>query len=209
MEQQNYRIKSAEFVTSVANLSHYKSHDLPEIAIAGKSNVGKSSLINSMANNRKLAKTSSTPGKTRMINFFRINDDFMLVDLPGYGFSRAGKQRSEQWGPLIEGYLRQSEQLMHMIFLVDIRHAPTAQDKMMCEWLRYYEIPFSLVATKSDKIARAHWPKHMKVIRQTLELEAGFPILPFSVPARKGREELAILLGKVIGWSPEKISLTP
>lgn len=196
--EEKYRVKRMEFVTSVASLSGYSEMGLPEIAIAGKSNVGKSSLINALANNRKLAKTSSSPGKTRMINFFRVNDDFFFADLPGYGFSRAGKERTQQWGPLIEGYLRTSERLIHMLFLVDIRHAPTAQDHMMCEWLLHYRIPFTLVATKSDKIARAHYKKQAAMIRSDLGLDADQVVLPFSVGNQQSRDRLVEILGDMV-----------
>lgn len=200
---EDYRIKRMEFVTSVATLSGYRELGLPEIAIAGKSNVGKSSLINALANNRKLAKTSSTPGKTRLINFFKVNDDFYLTDLPGYGFSRAGKERSQQWGPLIEGYLQDSERLIHMFFLVDIRHAPTVQDRMMCDWLLHFEIPFTLVATKSDKVARAHWQRQAKIIRETLGLDKAVNVLPFSVGDAQAKERLTRRLGEILTFYTE------
>ncbi|MBR2155936.1 MAG: YihA family ribosome biogenesis GTP-binding protein, partial [Clostridia bacterium] len=149
-----FAIKQAEFETSAALGSVYPEKTSAEIAIVGKSNVGKSSLINSLCNNKKLARTSSSPGKTRLINFFKINRDFYLVDLPGYGFAKAPKTEKEKWGRLMEGYLS-SGRVDHLFMLIDIRHEPTADDKLMLQWIIYYNIPYTLIATKSDKLARS------------------------------------------------------
>ena len=151
---QPFVIKQAEFVTSVGAGSAYPPPERAEIAIVGKSNVGKSSLINHLCGNKKLAKTSQTPGKTRLINFFLLNRDFYLVDLPGYGFARASKAEQAGWGSLMERYLS-SGRVQHLFLLIDIRHAPTAEDRQMFEWVLYYGLPFTLIATKADKIAKS------------------------------------------------------
>lgn len=150
----DFRIKKAEFVTSAGKGSKYPESMRSEVAIVGKSNVGKSSLINSLCNMNKLAKTSQKPGKTRLINFFRLNGDFMLVDLPGYGFAKASKQEQAQWGELMESYLS-SGRVKHIFMLIDIRHEPTAEDKQMFKYILYYAIPYTLVATKADKLAKS------------------------------------------------------
>ena len=149
------RITSARFVTSLDAFKSFPGRGLPEIALVGKSNVGKSSLINRLTNNSKLAKTSAEPGKTRLINLYRINDAFFLTDLPGYGFARAPKEEKARWARMIEGYLSGSDTLRHAFLLVDIRHDPSDDDRMMADYLRHYSIPFTVVATKADKISGA------------------------------------------------------
>lgn len=193
-----FRIKQAEFVTSMTRLSEYPKAGLPEIALAGKSNVGKSSLINVLANNYKLAHTSSRPGKTRFVNFFRINGSFFLVDLPGYGFSRAAKAVQEGWARLVEGYLCSSAKLRHVYLLVDIRHDPTAEDRQMRDWLVHYGVRFTVVATKCDKIARSKWRRHTDNIAKKLSLGHGTKVIPVSVPMRIGCEELAASIGEAL-----------
>ena len=164
-------IKKAKFQTSLAEFKDFPGQGLPEIAFAGKSNVGKSSLINALTHNSKLARTSSEPGKTRLVNFFLLNDSFYLVDLPGYGFARASKQEKEKWSGMIEGYLQKSENLRHVVQLVDIRHAPTEEDQMMTNYLRHYEIPFTVVATKADKLSKAQRSRSIPVICRTLVVQ--------------------------------------
>lgn len=198
-----FRIRQAEFVTSMTRLSEYPKDGLPEIAVAGKSNVGKSSLINVLANNYKLAHTSSRPGKTRFVNFFRINGSFFLVDLPGYGFSRAAKSVREGWAQLVEGYLRSSAQLRHMYLLVDIRHDPTQDDRLMRDWFGHYGLPFTVVATKCDKIARSKWRLHTDNIAKKLSLPSDAKVIPVSVPSRIGCEELAASFGEALGHTGE------
>ncbi len=150
-----FRIKRAEFVTSVGmETEKYPAPLAAEIAIVGKSNVGKSSLINALCNRHKLAKTSQTPGKTRLINYFKINDEMYLVDLPGYGFAKAPKDQQKAWGLLMEKYLS-SGRVTHLLLLLDIRHEPTAEDKQMFAWMLYYGVAFTLVATKADKLPRS------------------------------------------------------
>lgn len=147
-----FAVKQAEFVTSAGAGSTYPERLPCEIAIVGKSNVGKSSLINAVCRNNKLARTSAQPGKTRLINFFRINRAFYLVDLPGYGFAKASKEEQKSWGALMESYLA-SGRVTHLLLLLDIRHEPTDADRMMFRYVTYYNIPFTLVATKADKLA--------------------------------------------------------
>ena len=148
-------IKKAKFLLSPSKFGGFPQQGMPEIAMAGKSNVGKSSLINSLTRHSKLARTSSEPGKTRLINYYSVNEEFLLVDLPGYGFARAPKSEQEKWSQMIEGYLTGSQQLKHVFHLVDIRHAPTKEDQMMTEYLRHYDIPFTVIATKADKLSKA------------------------------------------------------
>ena len=150
------QIKKAMFVRSAADPSRiHMDPPLPEIALVGRSNVGKSSLINTICGQNKLAKVSSTPGKTRLVNFFLVNDAFYLVDLPGYGFANVSRAEKERWGAMIEGYLSQSRQLRHLLLLLDIRHDPTADDKQMAYYLQHYNIPCTIVATKADKLSRS------------------------------------------------------
>ena len=203
----SFRIKQAEFVTSMVRPSDFPADRLPEIAFAGKSNVGKSSLINALANNRKLALISSKPGKTRFVNFFKINGAFYLVDLPGYGFSRVSKAVKESWGKLVEGYLGGSDRLQHLYLLVDIRHAPTNDDRQMCEWLRHYQVPFTVIATKCDKIAKSKWSQYTRRIQKTLELDAGEKIFPVSASARIGCEQITLSIGEAVYGTEAEQSL--
>lgn len=163
-------IKKAEFVTSLAKLSNYVDFTLPEIAFVGRSNVGKSSLINALTGRNKLAKTGSMPGRTRLVNYFLVNNRFMLVDLPGYGYALASKEAQREWQTLISGYLQQSDNLKMVFVLVDIRIAPTDLDKQMLEYLYYYNIPFKVIATKVDKIAKTKVAAQVQMIAGELGL---------------------------------------
>lgn len=193
---EDFTIKKAEFVTSVGLGGAYPPRDGVEIAIVGKSNVGKSSLINSLCNNYKLARTSSSPGKTRLINFFRLNGAFYLVDLPGYGFAKAPKTEKAKWGELMEGYLA-AGRLTHIFLLLDIRHAPTEDDKQMFRWILYYGVPFTLVATKSDKLARS---KRAQAANAAAKLLGAPPAaLAYSSQSAEGREALVARIGAVLG----------
>lgn len=182
-------IKKAQFLLSQSRFERFPQQGLPEFAMAGKSNVGKSSLINSLTRNSKLARTSSEPGKTRLINYYGINDAFLLVDLPGYGFARAPRGEQEKWAQMIEGYLVGSRNLRHVFHLVDIRHAPTQEDQMMTEYLRHYEIPFSVIATKADKLSKAQRGRSIPVICRTLAVQP-WEILTYSAQDATGREAL-------------------
>ncbi|HBL56046.1 MAG TPA: YihA family ribosome biogenesis GTP-binding protein [Candidatus Lambdaproteobacteria bacterium] len=180
------KIRSAEFILSASSPWQFPAPTLPEIAFAGRSNVGKSTLINSLLNRKKLVKTSSTPGKTQLINFFKINDAFHFVDLPGYGFAKVPENVRQQWQRLIEAYLQERECLRNVVLIVDSRHGPTAQDRQLKEWLDYYERPVLIVASKIDKLKRGQIQKHLKQIRQDLSLEKT-PLAHSSL--EKGRRE--------------------
>lgn len=192
---QPFVIKQAEFVTSVGAGSAYPPPERAEIAIVGKSNVGKSSLINHLCGNKKLAKTSQTPGKTRLINFFLLNRDFYLVDLPGYGFARASKTEQAGWGSLMEQYLS-SGRVQHLFLLIDIRHAPTAEDRQMFEWVLYYGLPFTLIATKADKIAKS---KRRQAANQAANLLGAPPAaIPYSSESGDGKEAVLERIGQIL-----------
>lgn len=192
---QPFVIKQAEFVTSVGAGSGYPPAERAEIAIVGKSNVGKSSLINHLCGNKKLAKTSQTPGKTRLINFFLLNRDFYLVDLPGYGFARASKTEQAGWGSLMEQYLS-SGRVQHLFLLIDIRHAPTAEDRQMFEWVLYYGLPFTLIATKADKIAKS---KRRQAANQAAKLLGAPPAaIPYSSESGDGKEAVLERIGQIL-----------
>ncbi|MDO4564385.1 MAG: ribosome biogenesis GTP-binding protein YihA/YsxC [Clostridia bacterium] len=191
----DFAIKQAEFVTSAGLDSAYPAELPLEIAIVGKSNVGKSSLINAICGNRKLAKTSQQPGKTRLINFFLINRSFYLVDLPGYGYAKASKQEQKSWGQLIESYLR-SGRVKHLFMLLDIRHEPTVNDKTMFQYLIYYGIPFTLIATKADKVTKAR-RKAMAGANAKL-LGAPPYAIPFSAESGEGKDEILERIGALV-----------
>ncbi|MCX4317980.1 MAG: ribosome biogenesis GTP-binding protein YihA/YsxC, partial [Lachnospiraceae bacterium] len=163
---------------------------LPEIAFAGKSNVGKSSLINALLNRKALARTSSQPGKTQTINFYNINESFYFVDLPGYGYAKVSQEIREKWGKMIERYLKQSKVLKLVCLLVDIRHAPSENDKIMYEWIVYQGYQPVILATKLDKIKRSAKEKQIKLIRESLGATKETVILPFSAETKQGREEV-------------------
>lgn len=162
----------------------------PEVAFAGKSNVGKSSLINGLMNRKSLARTSSQPGKTQTINFYNINSELYLVDLPGYGYAKVSQREKEKWGKLIERYLHGSRQLRAVFLLIDIRHEPGANDKVMYEWICHNGYDPIIIATKLDKIKRSQIQKQLKLIREGLQVKPGTQILPFSAQTKQGREEI-------------------
>ncbi len=190
-------IKKAKFQTSLAEFKAFPGQGLPEIAFVGKSNVGKSSLINALTHNSKLARTSSEPGKTRLVNFFLLNDSFFLVDLPGYGFARASKQEKDKWADMIEGYLQKSPNLRHVVQLVDIRHEPTQEDQMMTNYLRHYEIPFTVVATKADKLSKAQRSRSIPVICRTLVVQP-WEIITCSSSAKTGLDAITALMADIV-----------
>ena len=189
-----FAIRQAEFVTS-AGLGGGYPEPLPcEIAIVGKSNVGKSSLINRLCNNQKLAKTSSQPGKTRLVNFFLLNRAMYLVDLPGYGFAKASKTEQKSWGELLERYLS-SGRVRHLLMLIDIRHAPTRDDLQMFRYLIYYGVPYTLVATKADKIAKSK--RRQEANARAKQLGAPPFAIPFSGETGEGKAELLERIGQI------------
>jgi len=159
-----------------------------EVAFVGKSNVGKSSMINTMLNRKSLVRTSQSPGKTRTINFFEVESDWYFVDLPGYGYAKVSKSESAKWGKIVENYLHDRKQLIALVLLLDIRHEPGENDKMIYNWCKYYNLPVILVATKSDKLKRSQLSKHLAVIRKALNSEE--EIYPFSSLNRSGRDEV-------------------
>lgn len=167
------KIKNAKFITSVADFNNLPNISSPEIAVAGKSNVGKSSFINMLTNINRLAKTSSTPGRTRLLNYFDINDgELALVDLPGYGFAKVSDEEKEKWSNLIEGYFAVAKNLINVFVLVDVRHEPTALDRQMVAYLHHYNIPFTIIATKGDKLSKAQIQKQKSVIAKTFAMTA-------------------------------------
>jgi len=182
------RIKKAEFRGCYTDLESLPALGLPEIALAGRSNVGKSSLINCIANRKKLALTSSTPGKTRTINHYLFDDTWVLVDLPGYGYAKVSQAERKRWGLLIEKYLRERRELKGVVQVVDIRHEPSETDKMMNEWLRHHGISYLIVATKADKISRGKRKQQLNLIQKELGLPR--PPLCFSAVTGEGKEEL-------------------
>lgn len=196
-------ITKSSFVTSLSELKPFPGQGLPEIALAGKSNVGKSSLINSLTNRSKLARTSSEPGKTRLVNFYLLNEAMFLVDLPGYGFAKAPKQEREKWAAMIEGYLSGSKHLRHVLQLVDIRHAPTQDDQMMVNYLRHYEIPFTVVATKADKLSKAQRSRSIPVICRTLVVQP-WEVVAYSSEDGTGKDALLERIERMIADQPEE-----
>lgn len=193
------KIKQSEFLISAVGPSQYPADGLPEVALAGRSNVGKSSLINRMLLRRNLARTSQQPGKTQTLNYYRINGELIFVDFPGYGYARVSKTEREAWGRMIEKYLRGREPLKLVLQLVDVRHPPSADDVRMYEWLAHYGIPMIVVATKADKISRSQWQKHTKVVRQSLGMPGHVPLVLFSSVTGQGREELWSMIAQAAG----------
>lgn len=197
-------VTKSEMIMTAGIKSQFPEHDLPEIAFAGKSNVGKSSLINSLINRKGLARTSSQPGKTQTINFYNIQDTVMFVDLPGYGYAKASKDQREKWGKLIDGYLQGRSQLKKVILLVDIRHEVQANDKMMYDWISHYHQSVIVVATKMDKINRSQIQKHLSVIKKGLGLSSDDLLVGFSSETKQGKEELWTIIDESINISIEE-----
>jgi GTP-binding protein len=183
------KVTQAEFVISAVSPKQYPPGNIPEIALAGRSNVGKSSFINKMMNRKNLARTSSKPGKTQTLNYYLINNEIFFVDLPGYGYAKVSKTEKAKWGPMMEEYLQQREPLKAVIQVVDLRHPPTRDDQGMYDYLKHYNIPVIVVATKADKIPRGKWQKHLKEVRTTLDLAKEDSLLIFSAETGMGREE--------------------
>ena len=191
-------IKSASLDVVCGVTSVLPESDMPEIAFAGKSNVGKSSLINSLMNRKSLARTSSQPGKTQTINYYNVNKQIFLVDLPGYGYAKASKSEKEQWGKMVDRYLHSSSALEAVFLSVDIRHAPSENDKMMHQWIVSNGYEPIIIATKLDKIKRSQIAKQTKLIRTGLHLPADTRMIPFSATSRQGREEIWKIMENVI-----------
>lgn len=183
-------IKNAELETVCGITSVLPQNQMPEVAFAGKSNVGKSSLINGLLNRKSLARTSQEPGKTQTINFYNVNKELYFVDLPGYGFAKVSKETQQKWGVMIENYLKTSKQLKAVMLLIDIRHEPSANDRNMYEWIVYNGYKPVIIATKLDKINRSQKDKHIKMLRKGLNVLPDTVILPFSAKTKQGREEI-------------------
>lgn len=188
------KIKEASFVGSFVKPEQFPEELMPEIALAGRSNVGKSSLINILLGRKKLAKTSGTPGKTRTINFYKINHHFFFVDLPGYGYAKVSKKERNSWGKMIENYLANREMLKEVVLLVDIRHDPSEDDRIMYEWIRHQGYGNLVVATKCDKLSRSRQMQQMRRIKTKLAMPDTAVILPFSSLKKTGAEEVWKLL---------------
>lgn len=191
-------IKKLDLETVCGITSKLPENSCPEIAFAGKSNVGKSSLINALIMRKAFARTSSQPGKTQTINFYKVNDAFYYVDLPGYGYAKVSMTEREKWGKMIEKYLNTSKQLKAVLLLIDIRHEPSANDRNMYEWIQYNGYEPIIIATKLDKINRSQVQKHVKMIREGLGAKKETTIIPFSAETMQGREELWQLIEGLI-----------
>ena len=190
-------IKSAEFVTSAVKPSQYPPAVLPEIAFAGRSNVGKSSLINTLVNRKRLVKTSSTPGRTQLINFFNINEKFSFVDIPGYGYAKVPASVKKKWGPMIETYITTRKTLKGVVLIMDLRRTPGPEEMNMLDWLNHYGIPSVPVLTKSDKLSKTRQQKQLKEISNTLSADKDNFIL-FSAKSRQGKDEVWDVVKKLI-----------
>jgi len=184
------KVVSSDIIISAVKPEQYPETELPEFALAGRSNVGKSSFINKMLNRKGLARISSKPGKTQTLNFYLINEILHFVDVPGYGYAKVSKSERAAWGKMIETYFTTREQLRAVVMIVDLRHPPTTDDVMMYDFLKHYEIPCIIIATKADKIPRGKWQKHLKVTRQTLELDKNDHLVLFSSETGEGKEQV-------------------
>lgn len=199
-------IKKAELERVCGITSKLPDNSLPEVAFAGKSNVGKSSMINALMNRKSLARTSSQPGKTQTINFYCINDQLYFVDLPGYGYAKVSVEEKAKWGKMIERYLRTSKMLKAVFLLIDIRHDPSANDRMMYEWIVHNGYRPVIIATKLDKLKRSQVARQVKAVRQGLGMEEEDVLIPFSAETKQGRDEILDLIEEMTGLSQAEIS---
>ena len=191
-------IKNVNLETVIGVTSKIPQNMMPELAFAGKSNVGKSSLINALMNRKSLARTSAQPGKTQTINFYNINDALYFVDLPGYGYAKVSRQEKEKWGKMIERYLHQSKVLQAVFLLIDIRHDPSANDKLMYDWICANGFQPIIIATKADKINRSQLQKHVKMVRQGLGVDKNTVVIPFSAQTKQGRDEIYEMIDHIL-----------
>ena len=199
-------IRNVELETVCGITSEIPDNRLPEIAFAGKSNVGKSSLINALMNRKSLARTSAQPGKTQTINFYNINSAMYLVDLPGYGYAKVPESERVKWGKMIERYLHASKQLQAVFLLVDIRHKPSANDKTMFEWIVYQCYRPIIIATKLDKLKRSQVQRAVKEVREGLGLRSDDYLIPFSAQTKQGRDEIWRVMDDFVGWGESEKS---
>ncbi|WP_400242675.1 ribosome biogenesis GTP-binding protein YihA/YsxC [Niallia sp. JL1B1071] len=188
------KVNQAEIVISAVKPNQYPEGNLPEFALAGRSNVGKSSFINRMLGRKALARISSKPGKTQTLNFYLINEILHFVDVPGYGYAKVSKKEREAWGKMLETYFTSREQLKAVVLITDLRHPPTADDILMYDFLKHYGIPCVVIATKADKIAKSQWQKHLKVTKETLGLSADDYLILFSSETGEGKDKVWSLL---------------
>lgn len=195
------KVHNAEIVISAVSPAQYPESELPEIALAGRSNVGKSSFINTLIDRKNLARTSSKPGKTQTLNFYNIEKTLHFVDVPGYGYAKVSKTERSKWGKMIETYLTQREQLKAVVSLIDFRHEPSVEDVQMYQFLKYYEIPVIVVATKIDKIPRGKWNKHESMIKKALSFEKQDTFILFSSITKDGKEDAWKAIEKAIGFN--------
>ena len=193
------KITSVEFTTSAVRRSQYPTDKKPEFLLVGRSNVGKSSFINTLVNRKSLARISSIPGKTQTLNFYLINESFYLVDVPGYGFAKVSKQLKNKFGLIIEDYLKERDNLKMVFMLIDFRHKPTNDDVLMYEYLKYYNIPVTVVATKSDKVSRNSYDKNKKIIKDTLDMIESDNLVLFSAVDKEGKKEVHEKIISVVG----------
>ncbi len=184
------KVNQVELVISAVKQEQYPNDMLPEIALAGRSNVGKSSFINRMIQRKNMARTSSKPGKTQTLNFYLINEMLYFVDVPGYGYAKVSKKERQAWGKMMEQYFSTRKQLKLAILIVDLRHKPTEDDLLMYDFFKHYEIPTLVIATKMDKVPKTKRPSHLKKIKEELDLEAGDILLPFSSETGEGKNEV-------------------
>ncbi|ODV57320.1 ribosome biogenesis GTP-binding protein YihA/YsxC [Lysinibacillus fusiformis] len=183
------KVHNVEMVISAVRPDQYPEDGLPEFALAGRSNVGKSSFINRMIGRKALARISSKPGKTQTLNFYKIEEQLFFVDVPGYGYAKVSKSEREAWGKMIERYFKGRQELKAVVQIIDLRHPPTADDRMMYDFLKHYNIPCIVIATKADKIPKGKWDKHKKIVKETLEMEKNDPLIVFSSESGLGFEE--------------------
>ncbi|ANU16917.1 YihA family ribosome biogenesis GTP-binding protein [Planococcus maritimus] len=182
------KVHNVELVISAVRPAQYPETELPEFALAGRSNVGKSSFINKLIGRKSMARISSKPGKTQTLNFYKIEEDLFFVDVPGYGYAKVSKSEREAWGKMIETYITSREQLRAVIQIVDLRHPPSKDDQMMYDFMKHYDIPCIIIATKADKIPKGKWDKHKKIVREGLDMEKGDPLIVFSSETGLGQE---------------------
>jgi GTP-binding protein len=191
------KVNQSEFIISAVGPDQYPQDGLPEFALAGRSNVGKSSLINKLIDRKNLARTSSQPGKTQTLNYYKINEMLYFVDFPGYGYAKVSKTQREAWGKMIERYLLERDTLQLVMQIIDVRHPPSKDDQLMYEWLSHFDLRRIVIATKADKIPKSKWAKHLKVVKETLQMKPQDDLVLFSSDTGLGKEEL---WDKLLEW---------